>query len=119
MPYEQFEKAMMTQISLSFDPPRARRSDPSTSHRAAAKVNAVSIRQRILDALEVTWVLEHDGLTTFELAEKFALGRDAISPHMKPLEKMGKARRADFERLNPATNCNCTVWLISKEELKA
>lgn len=104
----------MTQIPLSFDQPRARRSDPSTSHRAAAKVNVVSIRQRILDALSVTWVLDHDGLTTFELAEKFDSDRDAISPHMKPLERLGKVRRADYERVNPKTNCNCTVWLISK-----
>lgn len=101
----------MVQIPLSFEPVKARHSDPKMSHVAAAKVNNVSIRQRILDALSVTWILDHDGLTTFELAEKFDLGRDVISPHMKPLEKLGKVRRANYERANPKTSCKSTVWL--------
>lgn len=105
----------MKQLSLKLLPARARRTDPSTSHEAAAKVNNESVREKVLGMLKVAWILEHDGLTTFELAEKLDMGRDFVSPVMRPLEKLGRIRRATYERVNPKTNCESIVWLFNEE----
>lgn len=45
----------MNQLSLTLDPPRARRSDPSTSHEAAKRAArfAASHAGRILEALRI------------------------------------------------------------------
>lgn len=63
------------QLSLLTDTPRSRRSDPETSHKAAARIKdigALAQQQRLV----LAWVREHPGLTSAELAQLMARRQD-------------------------------------------
>jgi len=92
------------QMSLDFDPPKARLTDPRTSKDAAKSVKTGTIRALILNQLST------NNLATFQIAEILDMYRDSISPHMKPLERLGLIRRSGQLVKNPKTGKNCEVW---------
>lgn len=61
----------------------ARRTDPPTSHEAAAKVGVNRLQRIILKTLKA-----HGPLTMSEIAAANRLPRDSLSPRMKGLVKM-------------------------------
>lgn len=62
----------------------ARRSDPVTSHEAAAAVEANQLEAAVLDLLR-----KHGVLATIEMAQLSGIPRDSLSPRMRPLERKG------------------------------
>ena len=93
------------QITFAMEPVKVRRSDPATSKAAAAKLNNAGMRAKILSLLK-----EHGGeLATFQIAQKLGKGRDVISPHMRPLERLGFIVENGVV-LNAETNCESTAW---------
>ena len=101
-------KPVPGQLPLDFDPPRARRSDPKTSHDAAAMVKAGTIRALILG------VLKQRDLATFQIAEALGLDRDSVSPHMKPLEELGQVVRTG-QTVASKKGRQCEVWGIKQD----
>jgi DNA-binding MarR family transcriptional regulator len=88
----------MTQLPFSFEPQRqgrARATDPSTSHTAAASVNATALGERVYEYL--VSVLP-EGRTTKELALEMNLNRITISPRMCQLERKGLVERTGVRR---------------------
>ena len=73
----------MHNLDLFTDPPRSRRDDPVTSHRAADRAkDFAGAHQRILkDA-----VREFPGSTYLELAQLTGLERHAVARRLKELE---------------------------------
>lgn len=69
----------MTQHALDFSA-HARATDPSTSHRAAAKVDAKGVSGLVLDELRA-----HGPGTAHDLAERLGLSLVTVSPRMRPL----------------------------------
>lgn len=84
----------MTQQPLDFAP-RARRTDPLSSHAAADRAErSGSIgRQaaRVLEALRAT-----PGLTSGELAARHGLDRYMVARRCPDLERAGKVRRIEY-----------------------
>lgn len=78
----------MEQLGLDFAA-RARRSDPGTSHAAAATIDAKSLAGQVLADLR-----DRGPGTSHEIAERMGLQLVTVSPRMKPLEDAGKVRRA-------------------------
>lgn len=112
---------MSNEMSLLdlIDPPTARNTDPGTSHSAASLIQTGSIRQEILAVLMSS---QSFGLATFEIAERIGVPRDYVSPHMKPLEKMGLVQRLKgFERVNPKTKnkVKSEVWIVTSKYLNS
>jgi len=70
----------------------ARRTDPETSHEAAAKVNVTKSRQKTLDAL-----VEYGPMTNEEASVNTGIPLTSISPTFRPLARMGLIR----EQRNP------------------
>lgn len=91
------------QMPLDFEPVRARKSDPNTSHKAAATVKAGTVRALILHCLST------HNLTTEQIAAILDKPRDSISPHMKPLEKMGHVRRTGQVSVSNSGK-ECEIW---------
>jgi DNA-binding MarR family transcriptional regulator len=89
----------MTQLPFSFDSPqrpgRARATDPSTSHTAAASVNATALGERVYGYL--VSVLP-EGRTTKELAVEMNISRVTVSPRMAPLFRKGLVERTGVRR---------------------
>lgn len=75
--------------------PRARQTDPETSHDAAEVANYHAVDAAILLALGTYWIT---GLTTLELEFITGIPRVSISPRLKPLEGMGLVIRTDGRR---------------------
>lgn len=96
-------KPSPSQIPLDFEPPRVRKTDPRTSHEAALGINITKQRQKILD------VLNSGNYATFQIAERLNTDRDSVSPHMKPLERLGLVRRTGQTVKKPAGR-NCEIW---------
>lgn len=72
----------------------ARRTDPGTSHVAAARVDVPKAERQVLNALAT---LGGKGINN-EIAEVLDLRVNATSPRMKPLEKKGLVRRTEYRR---------------------
>ena len=79
----------MNQLAINFDPPRARRHDPATSQRAAARVNRFASGHfaKILDALRVPGSYR-------EIAARAELEPVAVARRMRELEQAGLVKRA-------------------------
>jgi hypothetical protein len=98
------------QPNLFDDPPResgrARRHDPDTAKKAAAKVPVADLEARVLRALR----LSHYGMTTHELAWLLKVDLVSVSPRMRPLTEKGLVQDSG-ERRRPA-GCSRTsiVW---------
>lgn len=94
-----------------FDRARARRTDPATSHAAAARANKTGLRvttkARVLGHLQkLGWY----GATSHEIAVALNLSLVTVSPVMKPLERDGAVQRT-AERRNGRT-----VWTVPAQE---
>ena len=80
----------------------ARHGDPLTSYQAAAKVTrTLTDREQA-----VVYALQGGPATSRELAERLRVGRDSISPRMKPLREQGRVE-ATGERRDGQT-----VWRL-------
>lgn len=90
--------------------PRARRSDPETSHQAARRVTsrAATHRQIALDALIDAG--EH-GLTDFELAHKVGIQQTSIGVRRHELEDRGLVVWAGTYRPSPSGS-PARVWKV-------
>lgn len=77
----------MNQLSIDYLP-RARSSDPETSHEAAAKVDGRTLADSVLKDLQ-----NHGPATSHEIAERMGLSLVTVSPRMKPLEDSGRVAR--------------------------
>lgn len=91
------------QAPLDFFMPRARKTDPMTSHKAANKIKPESRRGQILAILALR------DAATFQIAAQLDVSRDCISPHMKPLELLGLIKRTGSVVRNPKGG-DCEVW---------
>lgn len=92
----------MNQLALTFDPPRARRHDPATSQRAAARAAAFveSHEGRILAALA-------QGPATFkELAARAGLDPHAVA------RRLPYMARHNVEKTT-AERDGCTIWRLA------
>ena len=74
----------MQQLDAFADIARARRSDPTTSHAAAARVNGPRLADLVLAELS-----RGEG-TSHELAARLNLSLVSISPRMRPLQLQGR-----------------------------
>lgn len=91
----------MNQLALSFEPVRARRTDPATSQIAASKVQRFAAGH----FLAILEALGRIGAGTYkEIAEEADLERHAVARRLKELETAGKVRRTgrEFE--------GCAIW---------
>ena len=80
----------------------ARASDPGTSHDAAD-----AVRMSDLQALALEGLTSLGGRgTSKDIAAHLGVGRDSISPRMKPLESKGLVRR-------DGKKDGLTVWVLS------
>lgn len=69
--------------------PLARRTDPATSHAAAAKLDVAGVVERIADSLR------DDGpATSRELAERLRIDLVTISPRLRPMTRAGMVHEA-------------------------
>lgn len=106
------------QLSLLTDTPRSRRSDPETSHRAAARIKdigALAQQQRLV----LMWLREHPGLTSAELARLMAI-RQHRNPDLWPKFRPMLGRRLPElvpihatrgeERTCMVTGEDCITW---------
>jgi DNA-binding transcriptional ArsR family regulator len=96
--------------SIVFDPPRARASDPGTSHQAAeaAKETAGTQRIRILRHLST----EPRGLTADQLETR--MGWDSAHRRLKELKDQGLVRRMPDYRRMTRRGCLADVWAITE-----
>lgn len=77
---------MLSQSTFQFaDPALSRRTDPSTSHVAAAKVDTSKLEAIVLDALRQS----PQGLTSHQIASQLRLSLVTVSPRMRPLVRKG------------------------------
>jgi hypothetical protein len=91
-------------------PALSRSSDPGTSHEAAASLDTTRLRQIVLGTLETVYP---DGLTSQEIGDRAGIGRDTISPRMKPLEKMELVER-NGTRVPQGGNKKQIIWCLRK-----
>lgn len=75
----------MTQLALVLPLPVARRSDPATSHAAAAKASSIAPSQRNIIAA----ALAYEPGTVKMLADRTGLSQYAISKRLPEMERMG------------------------------
>ena len=94
-----------------FDQPQARKTDPKTSHSAARRVKANSVRHRILNAMEASPYTES---ATWQIAQRMGVSRDSVSPHMKPLKTMGYILEWG-ETKNPLTGNMCITYVLTQK----
>jgi len=97
---------------------RARRTDPKTSHIAAAGSSHKPVRyEKILAALK----LMEDGGTCYELARATSMTHVQVARCMKPMEQKGwlPEHRCRIVRTNNMrlgdTGHPCTVWRVSEQ----
>ena len=95
----------MNQLAIEF---HARRTDPETSHKAAARVRefAGEHHRRILAAIS-----PYSGSTIYQIAAQSGLDHVAAARRMGELEKAGKVY-AEGERPGP-TGRMCRVWWLA------
>jgi hypothetical protein len=84
--------------SVGFVSARARRSDPITSHEAAAQMAASGAigrqAQEVFDA-----VLRWPGLTSLELGARLEIDRWAVARRLPELEAAGRVRRGELRQV--------------------
>lgn len=89
-----------------FSPALARRSDPSTSHDAAAKVNVTMLGYEILEMIR-----QHpEGLTATEISQYTRIERDTVSPRLPELVRAGFIRDSGKKRKPAGRNRKAIVW---------
>ena len=83
----------------------SRRTDPSTSHQAAAKLGTAFLESVVLQQLR-----RHGSATTLELSERTGIARVSISPRLRPLANRGLVRESGTRR-------GGIVWEAADEQL--
>lgn len=79
--------------------PRARRTDPATSHEAAAAMLASgAIGRQAQDVLDA--VRRWPGLTSLELGARMEIDRWAVARRLPELEGAGHVRRGEARQVN-------------------
>lgn len=92
------------------DPPRARHTDPETSHAAAA---TAARHHSSLDTAILDWLrYEAAGGTSEEIANGLLVPRVSVSPRLKPMERAGLVTRTD-ERRTGKSGVRAIVWRAS------
>lgn len=84
--------------------PRARRSDPVTSKRAAEKLDATRITSLVYLAL-----CRFPGCTASELAEKARLPKEPTRKRLSELRQKGLAKNG-MEKICPVSGFSCLTW---------
>lgn len=87
-------------------PALARRSDPSTSHDAAANVPVNEIAAQCLDAIRSA----PDGLTATEISNQTGIERDTVSPRLPELVRARLIRDSGRKRKPEGRNRKAIVW---------
>lgn len=72
----------------------ARRTDPETSHDAAARVDAATLAGRVLASL-----IADGPATSHELAARLHVSLVAVSPRMRPLVRSRLVEETDLRRI--------------------
>jgi len=80
------------QLTIDDYPARARRSDPDTSHEAAARVHVGNLEAIVLAELR------NGSATSAELAERTGIDRVAVSPRLRPLARKGLIQETALRR---------------------
>lgn len=93
----------MNQLALTFEPPRARRTDPATSQRAARNARQFTAGHfaLILDALA------HGPGTFKEISRRCNLERHAVARWLSELQQAGRVKRTGLER------DGCAEWTLA------
>jgi hypothetical protein len=95
------------QLPLDFTGPRARTSDPATSHAAAASVRDFAGEQYV----EVLKALERGPGTIWELAERCSLDRVQIARRLPEMQKAIPPLARPTEETRPSPKGRpCRVW---------
>ena len=91
----------------ALEPPRARTTDPATSHAAAFGIEkkVTKLQGIIVDCLRSSYA----GATTGEMSIALGIPRDTLSPRMRTLEKMGMVMETDEVRALPGGRSQI-VW---------
>ncbi len=92
---------------------RARRSDPITSHIAAA---ISSKRKGTADRMILEYLVANPwyGGTTLEISRKIDRAHNNISPRFKQLEEADLIHRTTNTRSDPRTKCPSIVWRVGR-----
>jgi predicted ArsR family transcriptional regulator len=100
---------MTEQLAIDFSAPRARRSDPATSHDAAASVDVFSAEhyQRIIRALK-----SGGPGTIYEIAERCGMTHVQVARRLPEMQGRLVRIRASITRRGP-TGRACRVWDIA------
>lgn len=72
---------------------KARRTDPRTSHDAAAKVDVTKGEALVIEAL-----MRFGPMTTAEIAARVGRPRENISSRLRPLERKGMVKDSEQRR---------------------
>ncbi len=99
----------MTQMGLTFDPPRARRSDPVTSHLAAQEMYETGAADRQAQSV-LGMVQTRGGMTSAELAAHFHADRYMVARRLPELEARGLIRRGNPTRCRISGRQAMTWW---------
>lgn len=75
---------MNEELDLFAEPAHARRTDPATSHEAAASVDTTTLERLVLNALD-TW----GPMTMHQVATALRLDLVTVSPRFAPLRRKG------------------------------
>lgn len=96
------------QLDLLADTPRARRNDPETSHRAAARIKASGALGR-QQALVLDYVRRFPGHTSAELARRMAEARDGVLTLRRNGSSPAVLRTRQRNNLICSGN-GCAIW---------
>jgi DNA-binding MarR family transcriptional regulator len=88
------------------EPQRARRRDPPTARQYAARVNKGLGAKRI-EVLCAVQSAGSTGGTSLELSEQCGMRRESLSPHLRPLERLGYIKEQ-------GTRDGGIVWVINR-----
>jgi DNA-binding MarR family transcriptional regulator len=86
------------QPALPIEAPRARRTDPETSHEAAQAVLG-SGQVKVQQAIVLEAVLRWPGLTSLELAARLRLDRYQVARRLPELERAGLVAKGPARRV--------------------
>ena len=99
----------MTQMGLTFDPPRARRSDPVTSHLAAQEMYETGAADRQAQSV-LGMVQMRPGMTSAGLAAHFGADRYMVARRLPELEARGLVRKGKSIRCPVSGRAAVTWW---------
>ena len=97
--------------------PRARRSDPETSHAAARSVRGDAVKQTDEGILEIL-SRRPGGEIVAEIAREMGRPVISVSPRPAILQRMGRIHNSGEKRRNPETGRHQIVWKIGPDQLE-